>query len=110
MKRKLFTFLMAFLATLSGVVWGQSSTEVDISDIVSNTSFSLGSEDAGYIAKHGDYNTEGNTLKITKDGSYKIKGNASQSGTNSNVQISIAEGITVTIPELLGLNLSITIQ
>ena len=97
MKRKLFTFLVAFLTTVGNAVWGQTTTEIDISAIVSNTSFSIGSEDVGYIAKHGNYDTEGNTLKITKGGSYKIKGNASQSGTNSNVQISIAEGITVTL-------------
>ena len=97
MTKRIFTFLVAFLATLSGAVWGQSATTIDISNIVSNTSFSSGSETLGYIAKHGNYDTEGNTLKITKDGSYKIKGNASQSGTNSNVQISVAEGITVTI-------------
>ena len=97
MTKRIFTFLVAFLATVGNAVWGQSATTIDISNIVSNPSFSLGSETLGYIAKHGDYDSAGNTLEISKSGSYKIKGNASQSGTNSNVQISIAEGITVTI-------------
>ena len=97
MTKRIFTFLVAFLATVGNAVWGQSATTIDISNIVSNTSFSSGSETLGYIAKHGDYDSAGNTLEISKSGSYKIKGNASQSGTNSNVQISIAEGITVTI-------------
>lgn len=30
MRRKLFTFLVAFLATLSGVVWGQGSASSPI--------------------------------------------------------------------------------
>ena len=37
MKRKLFTFLMAFLVTLSGAVWGQTTTEVDITGITGNS-------------------------------------------------------------------------
>ena len=50
MKRKLFTFLVAFLATLSGAVWGQDPIEVNL----------------------GDYNDD--PCWITSDGTYHVTG------------------------------------
>lgn len=56
MKRKLFTFLFAFLATLSGAVWGE--TTIDLSSPQSGTGVSV----------------SGTTIEINQPGDYVITG------------------------------------
>lgn len=58
MKRKLFTFLVAFLATLSGAVWGQKTTTIDLSHPQSG----------------GGVSVSGTTITIDQAGDYVITG------------------------------------
>ena len=54
MKRKLFTFLVAFLATLSGAVWGQEPIEVNLGDY---------NDDPCWITSDGIYHVTGSNKK-----------------------------------------------
>lgn len=91
MKRKLFTFLVAFLATVSGTVWGQQPTEIDITGIRTESSINKGSEGLGWqIEQDLEQRKEGNILTISKAGDYKIIDNSQEVGNNkSNVQIKV---------------------
>lgn len=62
MKRKLFTFLVAFLATLSGAVWGQTTINLSTSS-VSGSGASI-EEDSPF----------GPTIEIKASGKYNITG------------------------------------
>ena len=85
MKRKLFTFLVAFLATLSGAVWGQTPTEIDIS--ATSSSSKEGMYAFTYTNTTGEKSRK---LTISAPGSYTLKGSEELTdGNNSNVQISI---------------------
>ena len=100
MKQKLFTFLIAFLATMSGAVWGQQteqSTPIDISGGTVNLDNVKVNVSSGYalevtsnvtlnitgvceITSGGGANPavllpEGQTLTITGTGILRIKGN-----------------------------------
>ena len=102
MKRKLFTFLIAFLATLSGAVWGQTPTEIDITNIAQeNFGTKTGS---GYEAKHGNIASEGNTVEISSTGNYTIKG-----GSN-NAQITVKENVKATITLATGLHVDASLD
>lgn len=77
MKRKLFTFLVAFLATLSGAVWGQQngSPEVPITIDIRGLTAVGGSAPTGngFIAKKGLTNGSApapysNTVEIIEGG------------------------------------------
>lgn len=61
MKRKLFTFLVAFLATLSGAVWGQEIT-INLSSPQSGTGVSV----------------SGTTIEINQPGDYVITGSTTE--------------------------------
>lgn len=54
MKRKLYTFLVAFLATLSGAVWGQEPIEVNLGDY---------NDDPCWITSDGIYHVTGSNKK-----------------------------------------------
>lgn len=54
MRRKLFTFLVAFLATLSGAVWGQEPIEVNLGDY---------NDDPCWITSDGIYHVTGSNKK-----------------------------------------------
>lgn len=77
MKRKLFTFLVAFLATLSGAVWGQDGT------FVLSTGTSSGK---GVTLKDG-------IIKIDGTGKYLIKGD----GDTYNYRIETNSSPTITL-------------
>lgn len=77
MKRKLFTFLVAFLATLSGAVWGQDGT------FVLSTGTSSGK---GVTLKDG-------IIKIDEKGKYLIKGD----GDTYNYRIETNGSPTITL-------------
>ena len=64
MKRKLFTFLFAFLATLSGAVWGQ--TTINLSSPQSGTGVSV----------------SGTTIEINQPGDYVITGSTTMYHVN----------------------------
>lgn len=64
MKRKLFTFLFAFLATLSGAVWGQ--TTINLSSLESGTGVSV----------------SGTTITINQPGDYVITGSTTMYHVN----------------------------
>lgn len=89
MKRKLFTFLVAFLATLSGAVWGQTSIEITG---IHNESFSR-KVTQEYEAYHGNFDQEGNKVIIKRTGSYRIIDNGQDANDKSNVQIIVEEGL-----------------
>ncbi|WP_251967545.1 hypothetical protein NEE14_009910 [Parabacteroides sp. AD58] len=89
MKRKLFTFLVAFLATLSGAVWGQ--TPIEITGI-HNESFPK-KVTQEYEAYHGNFDHEGNKVIIKQTGSYRIIDNGQDANDKSNVQIIVEEGL-----------------
>lgn len=89
MKRKLFTFLVAFLATLSGAVWGQ--TPIEITGI-HNESFPR-KVTQEYEAYHGNFDHEGNKVIIKQTGSYRIIDNGQDANDKSNVQIIVEEGL-----------------
>lgn len=89
MKRKLFTFLVAFLATLSGAVWGQ--TPIEITGI-HNKSFPK-KVTQEYEAYHGNFDHEGNKVIIKQTGSYRIIDNGQDANDKSNVQIIVEEGL-----------------
>lgn len=112
MKRKLFTFLVAFLATLSGAVWGQQngSPEVPITIDIRGLTAVGGSAPTGngFIAKKGLTNGSApapysNTVEIIKGGYYKIV------GTESNVQISVTatDPVFITLPAGLHIDASL---
>ena len=46
--RKLFTFLVAFLATLSGTVWGQKKYDKEINLSLLTTSFEIKDSSFGF--------------------------------------------------------------
>ena len=89
MRRKLFTFLVAFLATLSGAVWGQ--TPIEITGI-HNESFPK-KVTQEYEAYHGNFDHEGNKVIIKQTGSYRIIDNGQDANDKSNVQIIVKEGL-----------------
>ena len=62
--KKIFTFLVAFLATMSGAVWGQSTYDATL-DISGNSATVTGS----------GISVSGNHIEIEGDGNYLIKGN-----------------------------------
>lgn len=110
MKRKLFTFLVAFLATLSGAVWGQQngSPEVPITIDIRGLTAVGGSAPTGngFIAKKGLTNGSApysNTVEIIEGGYYKIV------GTESNVQISVTatDPVFITLPAGLHIDASL---
>lgn len=68
MKRKLFTFLFAFLATLSGAVWGE--TTIDLSSPQSVTGVSV----------------SGTTITINQAGDYVITGSTTMYHVNIDTQ------------------------
>ena len=82
MKRKLFTFLVAFLATLSGAVWGQDT-----------------------------YNVSSGPVNITTAGNYKITGSTEQNTISvsggGEVHITL-ENVSVAVNEIDGCAFSIT--
>lgn len=82
MRRKLFTFLVAFLATLSGAVWGQDGT------FVLSTGTSSGK---GVTLKDGIIKIDGKGKYLIKgDGdtyNYRIETNGSPTITLENVQL-----------------------
>lgn len=61
--KKIFTFLVAFLATMSGAVWGQSTYDATL-DISGNSATVTGS----------GISVSGNHIEISGDGNYLIKG------------------------------------
>ena len=91
--RKLFTFLVAFLATLSGAVWGQ--TEIQITNIEDvSLQATSGTQGPGWMIEQ-DLSEEnnGNIVYIKSPGNYRIidqsddKENSGEN--NSNVQIKV---------------------
>lgn len=88
MRRKLFTFLVAFLATLSGAVWGQ--------ELIDITNFTTSNENEKGWKLQCDPSENNNVLTISEDGDYII---SSKGGgiDNSNVQIVIEANKTVTV-------------
>ena len=97
MKRKLFTFLMAFLATLSGAVWGQDQQTY------------TGNHEAIEINGGGTKHVTFNNLTINADAACKITGNTTVYltliGTNTltsngdNAGIYVEEGSILIITE-----------
>lgn len=63
MKRKLFTFLVAFLATLSGAVWGQTAIDLGIPSVSGNGA---------------SINSGTKTIKIDQAGDYVITGSTTE--------------------------------
>lgn len=108
MKRKLFTFLVAFLATLSGAVWGQETT-IDLSHPQSGTGVSV-SGTTITINQAGDYVITGSTTE------YQVLiGSTSGTGTVnvtlSDATIELSKSLTYPIRIVennkLGVNLTI---
>ena len=93
MKRKLFTFLMAFLVTLSGAVWGQTTTEVDITGITGN-SWTDKDETTYSVKKGADSKSDNNVVTIKANGTYTIKDDGADAGDKSNVQIKFGTSVT----------------
>lgn len=89
MRRKLFTFLVAFLATLSGAVWGQTLIEITG---IHNESFPK-KDTREYEAYHGNFDNEGNKVIIKQTGSYRIIDNGQDANDKSNVQIIVEKGL-----------------
>ena len=86
MKRKLFTFLMAFLATLSGAVWAQDYTGTI--DISGNAPTITSGED--------DISVDGKHIEISGDGNYLIKGD----GTAKDYYIKVSGDPTITLQDV----------
>lgn len=99
MKRKLFTFLVAFLATLSGAVWGQDGT------FVLSTGTSSGK---GVTLKDGIIKIDGKGKYLIKgDGdtyNYRIETNGSPTITLENVRLDY-QGTERALMEIAGLGL-----
>ena len=78
--KKIFTFLVAFLATMSGAVWGQtgSGTEEDPWIINLNSPQEI-SDNGGSLGAKRDIVTleSGNAIEIHLDGYYKVTGTTS---------------------------------
>lgn len=85
MKRKLFTFLVAFLATLSGAVWGQ--TTINLSSPQSGTGVSV-SGTTITINQPGDYVITGSTTE------YRVNITASANVTLKDASIQLGSAIT----------------
>lgn len=86
--------MMAFLAIAGNAVWGQTEEiSISIKGIENNGFTDVTDEEKGYTTKHGDYDSEGNTVKITKLGTFKITDDGNGGGTNSNAQITVAENL-----------------
>lgn len=98
MKKRIFTLMMAFLATLSGAVWGQSTgsgtgTEndpwsINIGFMYNQTSAPASTTNDAYVitpwtTTSGD-DAYSNKLEIKKGGYYKL------SGEESNIQIKVS--------------------
>lgn len=92
MKRKLFTFLVAFLATLSGAVWGQDGT------FVLSTGTSSGK---GVTLKDGIIKIDGKGKYLIKgDGNtyhYRIETNSSPTITLENVRLETSKDFLMEI-------------
>ena len=92
MKRKLFTFLVAFLATLSGAVWGQDGT------FVLSTGTSSGK---GVTLKDGIIKIDGKGKYLIKgDGdtyNYRIETNGSPTITLENVRLETSKDFLMAI-------------
>lgn len=92
MKRKLFTFLVAFLATLSGAVWGQDGT------FVLSTGTSSGK---GVTLKDGIIKIDGKGKYLIKgDGdtyNYRIETNGSPTITLENVRLETSKDFLMEI-------------
>ena len=95
MKKRIFTLMMAFLAIAGNAVWGQTEEiSISISGIENNDFTGVAAtENKGYTTNHGNYDTEGNTVKIEKSGIYKITDDGNGGGTSSNAQITVAENL-----------------
>ena len=89
MRLRIFTFLVAFLAIAGNAVWGQETTEINISFMNSSYSGETPSgEGKGFTVSEGTDSGTGdddqnNILTITSGGYYKL------TGGNSNIQIKV---------------------
>ena len=102
MTKRIFTFLVAFLATVGNAVWGQDAITIDISNIAQDN---FGTKPgSGYTAKHGNIASEGNTVEISSTGNYTIKG-----GSN-NAQITVKENVKATITLATGLHVDASLD
>ena len=107
MKRKLFTFLMAFLATLSGAVWGQDAqTTLTISS--TNPTVTVTSADVT-ITQEGSEQIE--NAKISFGGTditeYNVTINALNLKDNGNIGSGENPGRVMDIPNDVTVNLTV---
>ena len=72
--KKIFTFLVAFLATVSGAVWGQDGSAQNpyVIDLNTSTPGDIGEGD--YLGDPAPVTFQDNAFRITKNGYYKIVG------------------------------------
>lgn len=109
MKTRIFTFLVAFLATMSGAVWGQNGSaenpiEINISFMTDNggekpTNGNGYSISEGTKSELGDKD-QSNILTINSGGYYKLIGSKSNiqikvTATDNPVYITVASGIHI---------------
>ena len=85
MRRKLFTFLVAFLATLSGAVWGQETT-INLSSPQSGTGVSV-SGTTIEINQPGDYVITGSTTEYHVEIAYRIGDQVNVTLSNASIQL-----------------------
>ena len=86
MKTRIFTFLVAFLATMSGAVWGQDYTgTIDISGSTPTIT-----------SETDDISVDGNHIEISGDGNYLIKGD----GTAKDYYIETNGDPTITLQDV----------
>lgn len=85
MKRKLFTFLVAFLATLSGAVWGQETT-INLRDPQPGTGVSV-SGTTITINQARDYVITGSTTEYHVEIAYGIGDQVNVTLSNASIQL-----------------------
>ena len=88
MTKRILTFLVAFLATLSGAVWGQDQTYTGTIDISGSTPTITSETD--------DISVDGNHIEISGDGNYLIKGD----GTAKDYYIETGGDPTITLQDV----------
>lgn len=86
MKRKLFTFLFAFLATLSGAVWGQTAIDLGIPSVSGNGASINSGTKTIKIDQAGDYVITGSTTEYHVEVGYNV-GTVNITLSNASIQL-----------------------
>ena len=91
--KRIFTFLIAFLAITSGAVWGQNATTIDITGITGNR-WTNKNETNYSVIKGADSKPNNNVVTIKSNGTYTIEDTGADKNDKSNIQIKFGTSVT----------------